>query len=99
MAVNLKRGFVGDDDSQPLTCDDPLTLSTSGWYYSYNVNDYYRNPDNAGDCITSNKTGIGKFTPMNWCLSSLDKPIPEYLNVTGASPYFMGFNEPNNLHN
>lgn len=36
-----------------------------------------------------------RFSPMNWCLSSLDTPVPPYVNRT----YFMGFNEPNNLHN
>ena len=36
-----------------------------------------------------------RFTPMNWCLSSLNKSIPTNVNRT----FFMGFNEPNNLHN
>lgn len=32
---------------------------------------------------------------MNWCLSSIDAPVAGYVNRT----FFMGFNEPNNLHN
>ena len=32
---------------------------------------------------------------MNWCLSSMEAPVASYVNRT----FFMGFNEPNNLHN
>lgn len=38
-SVNSKRGFVasGTTGSNARTCSDPHLLSTSGWYYDYNV--------------------------------------------------------------
>ena len=36
-----------------------------------------------------------KFAPMSWCLNDLNKTMPSYVNTS----YFMGFNEPNNIHN
>jgi hypothetical protein len=35
---------------------------------------------------------------MNWCLSSIHSDIPSYVDTSKGS-LFMGFNEPNNLHN
>lgn len=93
VAVNMKRGFVGDGQR---TCDDPLLLDTSGWYYDYNVQDPYREAGLTGDCAKANATAQKRFTPMNWCLSSIHHEIPDY---DRESPFFMGFNEPNNLHN
>jgi hypothetical protein len=36
-----------------------------------------------------------RFVAMDWCLSGMAVPTPDYVNQT----FFMGFNEPNNLHN
>jgi len=93
--VNPKRGFVADGAQ---SCDEPLLLNTSGWYYGYNVQDPYRKPGLSGNCAKSNETDQSRFTPMDWCLSSLKTPIPSYV-PTGEGSLFMGFNEPNNLHN
>lgn len=91
--VNPKRGFVADGG----WCDDALLLHTSGWFYGYNVYDPYRDPKAHGNCSRASAEGHldRRFTPMNWCLSSLDHKIPPYVNRT----FFMGFNEPNNRHN
>jgi hypothetical protein len=91
--VNQKRGFVADG----ANCNDALLLNTSGWFYDYNTDDTYRNPASKGDCARANASAHldERFTPMNWCLSSMGKQVPSYVNKT----FFMGFNEPNNLHN
>ena len=81
-----KRGFVAD--TRNGTCDDPALLSSTGWYYGYNVDDPYR-----GD-LHCPRGGPQPFVPMHWCLSSLGTPIPEYVDQT----WMMGFNEPNNIH-
>jgi len=97
VAVNPKRGFVADG---AVTCDDPVLLSTSGWYYSYRVEDKYRKEGLQGDCERATKMAKGRFTPMNWCLSSLNADIPDYDRIGhGGSNMFMGFNEPNNRKN
>lgn len=91
--VRVKRGYVADGES----CDDALLLNASAWFYGYNVENPYRQPGIAGNCSAANASANldARFAPMNWCLSSIPKPIPEYVNRT----FFMGFNEPNNLHN
>lgn len=90
---NPKRGFVADSSN----CDDPILLNVSGWFYDYNLDNNYRKPGIPGDCARANATASldRRFAPMNWCLDSLEKPIPSYVNRS----FFMGFNEPNNLHN
>merc|ERR1712037_816152 len=72
-------------------------LNVSGWFYDYNLDNNYRKPGIPGDCARANATASldRRFAPMNWCLDSLEKPIPPYVNRS----FFMGFNEPNNLHN
>ena len=96
VAINPKRGFVADGGAN-ASCDDPLLLSTSGWYYDYNVQDPYARAGLIGDCAAAaKKDQQGRFTPMNWCLSSMHAAIPTY--ATRAT-HFMGFNEPNNKHN
>lgn len=80
-----KRGFVSDNPHP--TCDDPVLLNASGWFYDYNLDNPYNN------CTAGAPNE--RFDPMNWCLDSLDKPIPAYVNRT----FYQGFNEPNNLHN
>ena len=82
-----KRGFVAD--TRNGTCADPRLLSASGWYYDYNVADPYR------DQLRCAEGGAQAFVPMHWCLSSLGKPIPSYVDQT----FMLGFNEPNNAHN
>eukprot|EP00054_Salpingoeca_dolichothecata_P004365 m.30375 g.30375 ORF g.30375 m.30375 type:complete len:353 (-) comp14542_c0_seq4:81-1139(-) len=88
--VNPKRGFVGNGHHP--SCDDPLLLNTSGWFYDYNVNDPYRARGLPGNCALANQTDAHRFTPMNWCLDSMDQSIPNYVD----RKYFLGFNEPNN---
>ena len=90
--VNLKRGFVADEHT---SCDTPLLLNTSGWYYSYNVENPYRRAGLKGDCARANATDQHRFVPMNWCLSSVNTSVPTDVDQT----YWMGFNEPNNVHN
>lgn len=87
-----KRGFVADSHS----CDDPLLLNTSGWYYGYNLHNPYRKPGLPGNCSKANATGHldERFAPMEWCFTS-QPDVPSYVNRT----FFMGYNEPNNLHN
>jgi hypothetical protein len=36
-----------------------------------------------------------RFVPMNWCLKDVNDTVPDGVNRT----YFLGFNEPNNVHN
>lgn len=88
-----KRGFVADSGS----CDDPLLLNVSGWYYAYNLYNPYRRPNLPGNCALANATGHldARFTPMDWCLDGMKAKVPIYVNRT----FFLGFNEPNNLHN
>jgi len=90
--VNPKRGFVADGAQ---SCDTPLLLNVSGWYYGYNVNNPYRSSTLKGDCARANATDKKRFVPMNWCLSSMHKAVPADVDDS----IFMGFNEPNNLHN
>lgn len=90
--VNPKRGFVADGVSN---CDTPLLLNTSGWYYDYNQANPYRKAGLKGDCARVNATDQHRFAPMDWCLSSVEKPVPADVDKS----YFMGFNEPNNRHN
>ena len=90
---NAKRGFVADSRS----CDDPLLLNVSGWFYDYNLDNNYRKPGAPGDCARARSAAAldRRFVPMNWCLDSVEKQAPAYINAT----FFMGFNEPNNDHN
>ena len=91
--VNVKRGFVADGAT---SCDTPLLLNTSGWHYDYNQDRPYGKPGQSGDCTRANSSGFrDRFTGMNWCLSSVEKPVPTDVDQA----YWMGFNEPNNLHN
>eukprot|EP00035_Acanthoeca_spectabilis_P025886 m.460306 g.460306 ORF g.460306 m.460306 type:complete len:351 (-) comp21999_c0_seq1:75-1127(-) len=94
--VRRKRGFVADGGVH-CTCDDPLLLNVSGWFYDYNKPNPYRAPSLSGNCAAANASGRldQRFTPMDWCLDGMPTPTPPYVNQT----YFMGFNEPNNLHN
>lgn len=94
-ATNSKRGFVADGNDR--NCDDPLLLNAAGWFYDYNVDDPYRKTGMPGDCARASASGQldKRFAPMNWCLSSVEAKIPDYVNHT----FYMGFNEPNNLHN
>ena len=93
--VNPKRGFVADDAGVFGSCDTPLLLNTSGWYYDYNEANPYRKVGLKGNCAVANVTDRHRFVGMNWCLSGVEKPIPDDVDKT----YWMGFNEPNNLHN
>ena len=90
--VHPKRGFVADGGSgSPRSCDDPLLLNRSGWYYDYNVGNPYQDGEaTAGDCARANASGRldARFAPMNWCLRSMDTPVASYVNRT----FFMGFN-------
>jgi hypothetical protein len=91
--INPKRGFVADGAK---SCNTPLLLNTSGWHYDYNQDRPYGKPGQSGNCMLANSSGFrNRFTGMNWCLSSVEKPVPTDVNQT----YWMGFNEPNNLHN
>eukprot|EP00037_Helgoeca_nana_P024630 m.262971 g.262971 ORF g.262971 m.262971 type:complete len:347 (+) comp26697_c0_seq1:147-1187(+) len=94
--VRQKRGFVADGGADQ-TCDDPVLLNVSGWFYAYNKPNPYRKPGLSGDCAAANATGRldERFSAMDWCLSGMAVQTPAYVNQT----YFMGFNEPNNLHN
>lgn len=74
------------------SCDTPLLLNRSAWYYDYNQADPYRKAGLGGDCGRANGTDGGRFVGMNWCLSSVEKPVPASVEQT----YWMGFNEPNN---
>jgi hypothetical protein len=58
-------------------------------YYDYNVGDPYRQAGLSGDCAAAAALGATRFSPMNWCLSGMQTPVPDYVNTT----YFMGFNE------
>ena len=80
-SVVAKRGFVADGCKGP-SCQDATLLGNAGWYYAYNPTDPYQ-------------VGGARFTPMHWCLSSLNDTIPSYV----STEYMMGFNEPNNAHN
>ena len=92
-----KRGYVADGEKGEQSCDDPLLLGNANWFYEYNVWNPYRQPGLTGNCAQMNATGNidERFVPMNWCLSSMDTPIPAYAD----RGIFMGFNEPNNRHN
>lgn len=81
---NNKRGFVGDGCDG---CMDANLLHRAGWYYSYHVSDHYHTAQPPNEAA--------RFTPMNWCIKSFADEMPDYVNTT----FFMGFNEPNNLHN
>lgn len=94
-AVNPKRGFVADDVATLHSCDTPLLLTQSGWYYNYNQANPYHKAGLTGDCAKANATDKDRFTPMDWCLSSINSTIPADVNTT----FFMGFNEPNNANN
>ena len=74
-----------------------LLLSNSGWFYAYNKPNPYRASGLAGDCAGAIANGHldERFVAMDWCLSGMAVPTPDYVNQT----FFMGFNEPNNLHN
>ena len=93
--LNPKRGFVADDAAVFNSCDTPLLLNTSGWYYCYNQANPYRKSGFTGDCARANATNQHKFVGMNWCLSSVNASVPADVDST----YWMGFNEPNNKHN
>jgi hypothetical protein len=93
LSTHSKRGVVA---SGPQTCDDPILLGNLGWYYDYNMQDPYQQSGLSGDCSTARQMDRSRFTPMNWCLSSMHDEKPSY--DVGA-PIFMGFNEPNNIHN
>ena len=101
--ANPKRGFVADGAK---SCDTPLLLNVSGWYYDYNVGNpcpcrregylisltsthplsLPLTPDRkdglAGDCTRANASADLdlRFSPMNWCLSSLKADVPDYVN-------------------
>lgn len=91
--TNPKRGFVADGGD----CSDPVLLNTSSWFYDYNIDMAYRDKGATGDCAAASRSADlnARFVPMSWCTSSLHAEIPGYVNRT----FFMGFNEPNNLHN
>ena len=92
--VNRKRGYVADSPD----CDDALLLNASGWFYNYNAINPYREPGKSvGDCARAAQVGRidERYAPMNWCLDGMDAPVAASVNRT----FFMGFNEPNNLHN
>ncbi len=59
--VNPKRGFVADGAK---SCDTPLLLNASGWYYDYNQNNPYRSAELKGDCKRANATDQSRFVPM-----------------------------------
>ena len=90
--VNPKRGFVADEHT---SCDTPLLLNTSGWYYGYERANPYRKAGLKGDCARANATDQHRFAPMDWCLGSVNESVPADVDQT----YWMGFNEPNNVHN
>eukprot|EP00658_Telonema_sp_P-2_P033542 TRINITY_DN24599_c0_g1_i1.p1 TRINITY_DN24599_c0_g1~~TRINITY_DN24599_c0_g1_i1.p1 ORF type:complete len:344 (-),score=60.70 TRINITY_DN24599_c0_g1_i1:328-1359(-) len=93
--VREKRGFVADGVT---SCDTPILLNTSGWFYDYNLPNPFRATKGIkGDCARMNASGHVdlRFVPMNWCLSSVNQTVPDYVNTS----FFMGFNEPNNRHN
>jgi hypothetical protein len=60
-AVNPKRGFVADGAA---SCDTPLLLNASGWYYDYNQKNPYRSGGLKGDCKRANATDKSRFVPM-----------------------------------
>jgi len=92
--VKPKRGFVADDAGTYKSCDTPLLLNVSGWFYNYNAYNPYLASGLSGDCSGAKAT-VSRFTPMNWCISSVNKSVPADVEQT----YWMGFNEPNNAHN
>jgi hypothetical protein len=57
-------------------------LSGASWYYAYNTYDPY-NADGGPHSM---------FVPMYWCFSNAS--VPPGVNLS----YFMGFNEPNDIH-
>ena len=87
LGASWKRGFVADTANG--TCTDPSLFTASSWYYDYNVEDPYRAK------LGCAAGGPQAFVPMHWCLSSLDEPVPAYVDKA----YMLGFNEPNNIHN
>ena len=93
--LNRKRGFVADDVKALGSCDTPLLLNTSGWFYDYNGPNPYRQAGLKGDCSAANASTSTRFTPMNWCLSSINHTVPNDV----SQQFWMGFNEPNNVHN
>lgn len=84
-SVHQKRGFVADGNpTSPRTCDDPKVLNGSAWMYDYNAQSPY-----AG----CSDTYLDRFTAMSWCNHNNLTVLP------GTNlDYFLGFNEPNDVH-
>ena len=78
--VNPKRGFVADGAK---SCNTPLLLNTSGWHYDYNEDRPFGKVGQSGNCMLANSSDFrNRFTGMNWCLSSVEKPVPSDVNQT-----------------
>ena len=59
-------------------------LTGAGWYYDYNTLDPFS--------VDNGASPHPQFVPMYWCFSNAS--APHGTNLT----YFMGFNEPNDVH-
>jgi len=66
-AIQPKRGFVADG---PANNTDALLLSSVGWVYNYNA------------AWTGDMQSAPLFTPMHWCIDTLNQTIPSYVNLT-----------------
>jgi hypothetical protein len=82
-APSAKRGYVAASCPQAGACDgDRALLSGAAWEYSYNYGPVYGGPVDP------------TFVPMSWCVKDVAKSVPGGVNTS----FFLGFNEPNDVH-